>query len=57
MKRESSSTLLAMHGAIFRKTRSTPRRPEPLPSEIPTYDYSAHMKSVRELHMINRSKR
>nr|WP_165431796.1 NinE family protein [Atlantibacter hermannii] len=47
MTRRRSITLLAMENMIFRVTHRKKRKPELLPSQLPTFQYTAHLADIR----------
>lgn len=47
MNRRRSITQIAMDNMIFRVTHRKKRTPEPNPSQLPTFQYTAHLADVR----------
>ncbi|HEY3987430.1 NinE family protein [Cedecea sp.] len=51
MKRTRSPTQKALDNLIFNVRHRSKRKPEPLPSEIKTYDHSCRLSGIRKIRM------
>ncbi|MEH5098958.1 NinE family protein [Atlantibacter hermannii] len=57
MTRRRSVTQIAIDNMIFRVTTRTKRKPEPNPSQIPSFDYSSLLTDVRWLRVRSRRRK
>ncbi|WP_313017925.1 NinE family protein [Atlantibacter hermannii] len=47
MNRRRSITQIAMDNMIFRVTHRKKRKPEPTPSQIPSFAHSSHLQDIK----------
>lgn len=51
MRQRKSSIVSVMENAIFNVRHRSKRKPEPLPSEVKTFNYTAHLADVMWLRV------